>query len=474
MPVRDNLRRISERTIQAIWNYLYLRTDRLLTTDGRTINIISQGQWNSDAGPDFINAEIQIGKHVLRGDIEIHRHTSDWDRHYHTANPLYKKVILHVVYHHDTDKKPAGVPVLEIKHFLNAPLSRLIRKTERMEQTRRQIFCYDETVRHDEDFVYNWVTENGLVRFQEKVNNFKTLKAHAFYDFNELIYYGIMDALGFSKNRNAFQRLAQKIPLRNLFEAIRHDDDSTALMRLQAIMLGAAGLLEMEIQQAHNTPSLPFIQRLETLWQAYRAGVIVEPMAETEWKLFRTRPANFPSFRIAGFSRLLLSYRNPSFLERFIETARDINGADSFRMENMLIAEAYGYWSRHQLWNDSGTCVSRDLIGRQRASEIIINVILPVLYLYGELRNDEAWENRIRGIYRGAISRENNSVIRFMISQLFRKRSVPPNRYTMAFTQGLIRLHQRCAIYDCAECGLFEKMVQTAVESGDYGLYNWL
>ena len=52
------------------------------------------------AGPDFVHASLRVdGEQVLEGDIELDIHVADWDRHGHSQNPAFDRVILHLFLH---------------------------------------------------------------------------------------------------------------------------------------------------------------------------------------------------------------------------------------------------------------------------------------------------------------------------------------------------------------------------------------
>ena len=86
-----------EDLLQFIWRYLYFNQSHLATEAGEELQILSPGELNTDAGPDFRNARIRLNNRLQEGPVELHIKASDWDRHGHVGDPNYKEVILHVV-----------------------------------------------------------------------------------------------------------------------------------------------------------------------------------------------------------------------------------------------------------------------------------------------------------------------------------------------------------------------------------------
>src|SRR6185369_475245 len=114
-----------ERLLQFIWQFQYFNKGELTTAAGETLQIIQQGNYNTNQGPDFSDAKIKIGDTIWAGAVELHIKTSDWIKHKHQSDPNYRNVILHVVWENDeTDGhfKGAGkkgdeiltIPVLEL------------------------------------------------------------------------------------------------------------------------------------------------------------------------------------------------------------------------------------------------------------------------------------------------------------------------------------------------------------------------
>ena len=115
---------MNEAFLSYLWKFQLIKQP-LYSTEGEYIIIKSQGNKNTDAGPDFSDALIKIGDSFWAGHIEIHVKSSDWFKHKHQNDEKYKSVILHVVYEDDlkvNGKKNLNIPTLELKNIFNTKL----------------------------------------------------------------------------------------------------------------------------------------------------------------------------------------------------------------------------------------------------------------------------------------------------------------------------------------------------------------
>ena len=109
---------MQEEFLHYLWKFRLFDGKNLFTQSGDPIEILKNGESNSDAGPDFFNAKIKIGKTTWAGNIEIHILASDWEVHKHQHDKAYDNVILHVVYEADKELKRKNgeiIPALELK-----------------------------------------------------------------------------------------------------------------------------------------------------------------------------------------------------------------------------------------------------------------------------------------------------------------------------------------------------------------------
>lgn len=88
---------LTESQIVKIWQHQLLDKTELTTEGGEPLKIIYPGRVNDDRGADFRDAVIATSRGLITGDIEVHVKSSDWQAHQHHHDPVYNRVILHVV-----------------------------------------------------------------------------------------------------------------------------------------------------------------------------------------------------------------------------------------------------------------------------------------------------------------------------------------------------------------------------------------
>src|SRR6185436_12150931 len=94
---------MTEKFLHYLWKTRLLHFQKLKTSAGESLQVLSCGEHNTDAGPDFLNARVRVGATLWAGNVEIHLKSSDWNTHQHQSDKAYDNIILHVV--HDDDQQ---------------------------------------------------------------------------------------------------------------------------------------------------------------------------------------------------------------------------------------------------------------------------------------------------------------------------------------------------------------------------------
>jgi hypothetical protein len=114
-----------------------------------------------------------------------------------------------------------------------------------------------------------------------------------------------------------------------------------------------------------------------------------------------------------------------------------------------LIVSAQGYWANHV---DFGTTTNRNsaLLGRSKAAELAVNILLPFVYGWGALYSEPDLQENTIEIYSHYPVLEDNQLIRYMRQQFSIR---PDSRFSSLQQQGLIHIYKTyCCRRDCEGC----------------------
>lgn len=412
---------IDEILIAKIWENRDFKGSELHSLDGKKIEVLSVGIENQEEGADFRNAQIRIDGEIISGDIEIHVRSSDWILHKHQLNPKYDRVILHVVMWHDAKtlmtKKynDERVPIVELCDQLSSDIVDIWQKYKSDGKGLIQSNPYLQYKIMDREKLARLLDEMGDLRFEEKVKRFEERLATK--TFEQLIYTGLFEAAGYSKNRIPFLKLTKSIEPLDVFNFEPHE--------LTAILLGCAGLLPSQ----NPTPTelkgeaLKIANRFQKIWDLKRQQFNLDAIPRESWKLLKIRPNNSPIRRIIAISQILTSHGDKLFA-RLLESVNSNNstGESEKIIKNLrllLMPKASDFWERHFDFDKSSQPKTSFLIGENRADDIIINVVLPLLYLYARRKSDQALQNRINKFYSVYPKLQDNFITRKLETMIF-------------------------------------------------------
>ena len=134
-----------------IWEHCLWAEFPQQTTDGQAVEILSVGEHNRDAGPDYSHARVRINGKEWVGNVEIHVASGDWMKHKHHLDSAYDTVILHVVRTADKDvynSRGERIPQCVLRYPNNKDyLSQLILSAQQMDSALARIGCAEQLLR---------------------------------------------------------------------------------------------------------------------------------------------------------------------------------------------------------------------------------------------------------------------------------------------------------------------------------------
>ena len=228
---------VNEKLLQFIWNSSLLDSSKLKTTQGEAITIIDKGLHNFNAGPDFLNARVQVGNELWAGNIEIHVNAKDWFAHGHQNDPKYENVILHVVMFNDSD---LNIPTIE----LNGRISNLmIAKYDELMQSNSWIACEASDIRLQDFEMFQFKNRLVIERLELKLDRVKSDLEETNNDWEECHYRNLLRVFGLKVNLAGFTELGKVLP----FKILRKHRENHKLT--EALLFGCAGMLNEPIDE---------------------------------------------------------------------------------------------------------------------------------------------------------------------------------------------------------------------------------
>ena len=354
---------MTEKILQFIWQYRLFDYNNLKSTSGESIEIISPGTINTDSGPDFFNAKIKVNNTILAGNIEIHTKSSDWNIHKHFLQDNYSNIILHAVFENDIINNVGNFPVLELKDKIKETT---ISKYNEIVSSNSKIPCHSNIYLVQNDIKYKyWLNRIGIERIERKSIELKKELKTTENNWEEIFYIALARNFGFKLNSIPFEILAKSIPF-NLI-AKYHDKIDV----LEALLFGQANLLIPN----EDEYALVLLKEYIHLKKKHT----LNQMDPGNWKFLRTRPANFPTIRIAEFAGLLM--KSNKLFSSIIENPTYLN------ILSIFDSETSNYWKTH--YNFGRQCkINERKLTKDAINNICINTIALFLILWGQFNGN--------------------------------------------------------------------------------------
>lgn len=427
--------KVPESLLVQIWKGQWIQKGTLLTGDGRHIKVISPGIENKDRGPDFLGAVVIIEGEQVKGDVELHIRSSDWKAHGHHRDPHFNGVILQVVLWDDA-KEPAllqngkVIPTLTLHNHLNGSMEELSLRALPLPL----LPCQGSGGRLGEEKLAEILSQAGEERFYLKAALFEV--ELILEEAEEVLYRGIMGALGYAKNKEPFRELACRLPLRVLRQIGKEQKPESRRLVLQALLLGAAGLLPSQCGRKTGFEPPKLAADLEEAWSSLG---VESALSYADWQFFRTHPRNFPSRRLLAAGFLVERFLEPGLLDQVLGLiSKAKQGKGLTMIEDEFIVP--------------------DLLGRGRAREIVVNILLPFFFAWGEVNSKPKLKRQALEIYQVYPRLGENQITRYLSKVFWGRRNIKVVSGAQ-HQQGLIHLYKTfCLEQRCARCPITSEL----------------
>ncbi|HVP04567.1 MAG TPA: DUF2851 family protein [Dehalococcoidia bacterium] len=307
-------RLLPESELWRLWEGQRFPRGALVTVDGRPLRVIFRGRPGRGPGPDFRGAVIAAPEGLLQGDVELHVRTSDFRRHGHDGDPAYAGVALHVVFFHDEsgDTPLPGGGRAPVAALGGPRLASWLAHEPRWGEP-----CRDVTARLGVTGVSETLDRLGAMRFRQKAAAFGKRLASG-DGLEQALWAGLLEALAYGGEREAFRALAGAVPWQALRAAL--------------VPVAAGGRLRAA---------------LSLLAAAYEPGTARRGV----------RPGNGASRRLEGAAALAVRFAGPGLAASLIGPLAEPEGAAGAVVRALIVP---------------------GLVGRARAIEIAANAVLPL------------------------------------------------------------------------------------------------
>jgi hypothetical protein len=359
---------MNERLLQYLWQFQYFNKQALQLESGEAFHIIYPGQFNTNQGPDFLYARIKIEGTLWVGHVELHVKTSDWYKHAHQLDHNYDNVVLHVVWENDEAGTINNIPLFVLQSRIPGLL--LQQYTNWMNNP--SFIACEGKVREVPRIVWAAWKERLLAeRLQRKAQVIFTYLQQNNQHWEESFWWLLARNFGVTVNAEPFEAIAQSLPVTLL---AKHRNQ---IHQLEALLLGQAGLLKGPFEDKYP-------QLLQKEYHHLQKKYNLQPVPQTVHFL-RMRPGNFPTVRLAQLAMLI---HQSSHLFTFIKDTGQLAA-----IKKLLTVTANDFWHYHYTFTELSSFQPKTL-GHQMVHTLIINTIVPILFAYGLMHNEEQYKNK--------------------------------------------------------------------------------
>lgn len=414
------------------WRHKQLGTE-LTTTNGKRLDVYDVGLFNRNDGPTFFNAKVKTDGTLFVGYVQILDHASEWYLKGYDVNKKYNSVILIVCEVVDStilNQKGEEIPtvqgvipekVLKNSQALTAPMT-------------GQALCKHYICEYTTNLIqHSWLAAMQTEYLEDRLERIKEVSemyGNSSLDITAFVM--LCRSFGFGHNDDNMEELGNSIRL-SVLEHYRDD-----LFQIEAIILGQAGLLELEVipdKYQRDALNEGYFAKLrnEYIYLAHKHSL--KPI-RVSWEKFGPGPQQYPYVVLSMLANLFYT-KNVS-----AKAILDLRSAND--CYHVMTTHPTPYWNTHFCFGAESK-KSDKMLTQDRKSYVIASFVIPFLFHMGRVKSEEEYCDRAFDII------EQMKPFQTVESKGFSRMGLVPK--TAGDTTALIQLQQKyCDKHDCLNC----------------------
>ena len=273
----------------------------------------------------------------------------------------------------------------------------------------------------------------------------KSLWMQALYEFS-------FEALGYTKNKVIMKKLAQSVSLEYLKLYSNYHNFSKII---ESILFHIAGLIQFETNNVDEESE--YVKELKEIWQNLKYKYDGKYFDETQWHFLGQRPQNFPTLRMYAGSKIAHALISKNLITELIYAFESKESSKLIinSLRSFFILRTENYWKNHFIFEKLSKTEIQYAVGMGRADEIMINVILPFLWVYFNVFGMAENAKKVLKIYNSYEQKSQNMLVKEVSEAL----NFSKAKTKTIFSQGIIELYKSyCVKSKCSECEIGKRV----------------